>query len=103
MFAVVQVGSQQFKVSEGVMITTDLQSSKVGDELKLEKVLLWADGNTVEVGQPFLKDVEVSAKVLQHRLGEKVMAMKYSRKSYKKKTGMRKKHTVLSITKIAKG
>ena len=103
MFAVIQLGSYQYKVSEGDVIETNrLEGNKEG-KLQVEGVLLFADGSDIRVGQPFLKDVKVEAKIIDHTLDEKRIAFKYRRrKDYSFKKGHRQKLTALSITKIVR-
>ncbi len=102
MYAVVQVGSSQYKVSEGDLIESNRMDGEKGKNVTLDKVLLYANGSDIRIGQPFLKDVKVTAKVMDHTRGEKLIAFKFKRrKGYKKKKGHRQKLTVLNITKIA--
>ena len=102
MYAVVQVGSYQYRVSEGDLIEANRLEEEKGKNVTLDKVLLYANGSDIRVGQPFLKGVKVTAKVVDHALGEKVIAFKFRRrKGYKKKKGHRQKLTVLNITKIS--
>ena len=101
MFAVVQVGSYQYKVSEGDKISTNRLQDEVGKKLILDKVLFFANGADVRIGQPFLKEVKVEAQVLDHILGEKKIAFKFHRrKRYAKTHGFRPQLTALNITKI---
>ncbi len=101
MFAVVQVGSSQYKISEGNMIETQLLEGKKGDRIILDKVLLWADGSSVRIGQPFLNDVKIAAYVLTPHLGPKLISYKYRRrKNSAWKKGHRQKLTCLRIDKI---
>ena len=102
MFAIVQVGSQQFRVKEGDKIETQRLDDKEGINVSLDKVLLFSDGTTVKVGQPYLKGVKVTAKVVNHSLDRKVVSFKYRRrKNSLWKKGHRQKLTTLHITKIA--
>ena len=64
MFAVVQVGNSQFKVSEGDIIKANRLDYEKGQSIILDKVLLYSDGKNVKLGQPYLKDVEVRPKSL---------------------------------------
>ena len=64
MFAVVQVGNSQFRVSEGDVIKANRLDFEKGQSIVLDKVLLYADGKTVKLGQPYLKDVEIKAEVV---------------------------------------
>ena len=102
MYAVIQIGSSQFKVSEGDSIDADIMKAEEGKSINLDQVLLYAKGNEVRVGQPFLKDVKVTAKVGKNILDKKTVAFKYrKRKDSASKKGHRQKRTVLEITKIA--
>lgn len=102
MYAVVQIGSYQFKVAEGDTIAAPRMDADEGKSVTLDKVLLISDGNNIKVGQPFLSSAKVTAKVLNHGLGEKVIAFKFRRRKNSQKThGYRKKHTSLNITKIS--
>ena len=102
MFAIVEVGSHQFKVSEGETIETQPLEGKPDKTITLEKVLFFTDGSTVKIGQPYLKDIKVTAKVVDHHLADKAISYKYlRRKNVSWKKGHRQKLTNLSITKIA--
>lgn len=102
MFAIIQLGSEQFKVSPGDVIKADRVEAKEGKELALDKVLMFADGDNVQVGQPFLKGAKVLAKVVEHDLGDKVIAFKCKRrKNYAKKIGHRRQLTAYEITAIS--
>ncbi|MDD3374854.1 MAG: 50S ribosomal protein L21 [Candidatus Omnitrophica bacterium] len=101
MYAIVQVGSLQYKVSEGDLIDVQTIDQKEGKAFSLEPVLLYSKGTTVKVGQPYLKDVKVTAKVLGQKKDEKVIAFKYwRRKNSELKKGHRQKLTALSIVSI---
>ena len=101
MYAVVKVGSTQYKVSEGDTIAANHLDKKAGSKLDLD-VLLYAKGNEVRVGQPLLTDVKVSAKVVKDFRGDKVIAFKYRRrKDSSTKKGHRQDLTALQIEKIA--
>lgn len=102
MFAVVQIGSAQFKISEGDLIDADRFQDDEGKVVTLDKVLVYANGSEVRIGRPFLKDVKVQAKVVRHLLDDKVIAFKYrKRKDSASKVGHRQRLTALSIEKIA--
>ena len=102
MFAVVQVGGSQFKVGEGDNIDINGIDEKEGKSVTLDKVLMFADGHDIRVGQPFLKEVKITATVLKHFLNERVISYKYRRrKNSAWKKGHRQQRTSLNITKIA--
>ena len=63
---------------------------------------MFAKGSDIRIGQPYLKDVKVTAKVVQHHSDDKVVAYKYrKRKNSASKVGHRQKLTALNITKIS--
>ena len=104
MFAIVQLGSLQYKVFEGDVIESQLLKEEKGESITLDKVLLYSDGSDTRIGQPFLKDVTVTARVVRQHLGEKVISYKYRRrKNSAWKKGHRQKLTALSIQKIQVG
>ena|SRR3989338_3826167 len=101
MYAVVQLCSSQYKVSEGDTIEVDLMEAEKGKSVAFDKVLLFADGNDVKIGQPYLKDIKVTAKVIGNVLGEKLMSFKFrKRKESAWRKGHRAQLTALNITKI---
>ena len=102
MYAVVQIGPYQYKVSEGDTIEIHPIVSEEGKSITLGDVLMYVNGKDVQIGQPFLKDIKVTAKVVGQLLGEKMIAFKYrKRKNYARKRGHRQKITAVNITKIA--
>jgi large subunit ribosomal protein L21 len=102
MYAIVQIDAQQFKVAEGDTITVSRLEDEVGKSLHLENVLLFSDGKEVKVGQPHLKEVKVSAEVLEHLKGKKKISYKYGRRKNRAcKKGQREFLTRLKIKKIA--
>ena len=73
-----------------------------GKSITLDKVLFYAKGSDVRIGNPYLKDVKVTAKIVEHALDEKILAYKYrKRKNSASKIGHRQKLTALNIMKIS--
>ena len=102
MQAIIQVGSFQYKFSEGDTIDTHRLPDVEGSDITLDKVLLFVNKEDVRIGRPFLKDVKVMAKVVKHHLDKKVIAFKFRRrKNYSRKVGHRQQLTSLNITKIS--
>ena len=101
MYAVVQIGSAQYKVSEGDQICVDRLSVAEGEDFALDKVLMFAKDGDIRVGTPYIKDAKVTTNVLRHTKGKKVTTLKYRRtKDSATKTGHREKLTDLSVVKI---
>lgn len=107
MYAIVETGGKQHKVAKNdIFLVEKLQGTKAGGEVKLNKVLLVKEGNSVHVGNPHLKGAHVVCEVLGQIRLPKVVAFKYKkRKSEKKKIGHRQGATKLKVKEIeiAKG
>jgi len=102
MYAVIQVNSQQYKIAEGDDILVPQLEEDVGKAVTLYDVLLFSDGQETKIGQPHLKDVKVTAEVLEHLKGKKTVSFKYRRrKNSACKKGQRQLLTRLKIKKIA--
>jgi large subunit ribosomal protein L21 len=101
MFSIVEQDGFQFKVSQGDTIRVPRIDAEKGSEISLQKVLMVGDGTTVKIGTPVVSGATVTAKVIDHIKGDKVLIMKKKRrKTYKKKTGHRQLHTTLQIMSI---
>jgi large subunit ribosomal protein L21 len=98
-YAVIRLKGRQYKVTEGQELLVD----KMTDLKLLPEVLLVADGDTVKVGKPVLKDSKVSLKVLTElEKGEKVEVYHFKAKSrYRKHTGFRPQYTKVLVEKIS--
>ncbi len=102
MYAVIESGSKQYRVTAGQEIDVELLEVKVDSTLKLDKVLLVSDGTTIEVGTPFVKGATVSAKVVGNVKDAKVTTFKYKNKvNYHRTVGHRQNYTRLKIEKIS--
>ncbi len=103
-YAVLQTGGKQYKVSEGSIIEVDKLQVELDSSIKLEKVLLMADGGAFQLGQPHVNGAVVTAKVLEQKKGRKIRVAKFKAKArYRKVTGHRQHLTKLEITNIAVG
>ena len=100
MFAIVTIAGQQFKVEEGQEIFVHRLEAEAGNSLTFDTVNLIADGDNVSVGTPMLS-AKVSATVLDHVKGDKVIVFKKKRrKGYKVKNGHRQHFTKIKIDAI---
>lgn len=100
MFAVIKTGGKQYKVSEGDTLLVE-KLAHDGNTVKFEDVLLIADGDSVQIGQPLLSGASVAAKVLEDGKAEKKIVFRYKNKTrYRKKKGHRQPYTKVQITKI---
>lgn len=102
MFAVVQVSGNQYHVAEGDVIKVQRLDYKAGKEITIDDVVLFVNGDEIRVGQPFVKNVKVSAKVVGEEKEKRVLTFKYrKRKNSASARGHRQTKTTLSITKIS--
>ncbi|XP_008793091.2 50S ribosomal protein L21, mitochondrial-like isoform X1 [Phoenix dactylifera] len=101
-FAVVQIGSHQFKVSNGDSIFTErLKFCEVNGKLILNRVLMLGSKTQTIIGRPVLPDAAVHAVVEEHALDAKVIIFKKKRrKNYRRTKGHRQELTKLRITDI---
>ncbi len=102
MYAIVNIAGQQFKVEENQEIFVHRQTGSEGDKIKFDEVLLKSRDGKVEVGAPTLAQASVSATILSHVKGEKVIVFKKKRrKNYRVKNGHRQSFTKIKIDKIS--
>jgi large subunit ribosomal protein L21 len=101
MISVVEQAGFQFKVAEGDLIRVPSVDAEAGTEIKIDRVLLIQDGETVKVGTPEVSGAEVRAQVVSHGQGKKVLVVKKQRREdYKRHTGHRQGYSELKILKI---
>lgn len=101
MYAIVEIAGQQFKVEKDQQIFVHRLDAEEGSKIDFDKVLLLDDAGTVNVGAPVITGAKVTAKVLEHLKGDKVIVFKKKRrKGYKVKNGHRQYLTKLEILTI---
>lgn len=90
MYAIVEIAGQQFKVEKDRKLFVNRLQAEAGSSVEFDKVLLIDNDGKVNVGAPTIDGAKVSAKVLSHLKGEKVIVFhKRKRKGYEKKNGFR--------------
>jgi large subunit ribosomal protein L21 len=100
-YAVVESGGKQYRVTVGQTIDVEKLSAAQGENVTLDRVLLVADGDEVQVGRPTLSGASVSATVVQHGLRRKAVIFHYRPKTrYRVKKGHRQQYTRLRIDEI---
>jgi len=102
MYAIVEIAGQQFKVAKDQKVYVHRLQEEEGAKVSFNKVLLLNSDGTVKVGAPAIEGAEVTAKILGHLKGEKVIVFKKKRrKGYKTKNGHRQFLTEIQIESIA--
>jgi large subunit ribosomal protein L21 len=101
MYAIVEIAGQQFKVEKEKKLFVHQLEANEGDSVDFDKVLLVDNDGKVAVGTPTIKGAKVTAKVLEHVKGDKVLVFKKKRrKGYKKLNGHRQQFTQIQIESI---
>jgi large subunit ribosomal protein L21 len=104
MFAVIRTGGKQYKVASGDLIAVEKLAGEPGGTIELGEVLMVGDGADVSTGTPLVTGASVSAELVEHRRGDKIIVFKKKRRqNYRRKNGHRQHQTVLRITEIRAG
>ena len=102
MYAVVETGGKQYKVSEGDIIYVEKLDVKEDAKVTLDKVLALGTDKGLKVGTPYIKGAAVEAKAVKNGKAKKILVMTYKpKKNEKRKMGHRQPYTKLEILKIA--
>ena len=102
MYAVIKTGGKQYRVKEGDVIKLETLSGDVGSEISFTDVLMFADGDKITVGVPFIANALVKAEVIEHARHKKVKIIKFRRrKHHMKQMGHRQNYTQVKITAIS--
>ncbi len=102
MFAIVDIAGQQFKVSKDQKLYVHRLEGDVNTAVDFSKVMLVENNGKVTVGAPVISGAKVSAKILNHLKGDKVIVFKKKRrKGYQKSNGHRQALTQIQITGIS--
>ncbi|MHB1294485.1 MAG: 50S ribosomal protein L21 [Anaerolineae bacterium] len=98
MYALVETGGKQYKVAVGETVDVEKLAVAVGEAVELDRVLMVAGDDGVSVGHPVVDGAKVSATVVSHGRGRKVITFKYRPKKHSRsKTGHRQDYTRLRI------
>jgi large subunit ribosomal protein L21 len=101
MYAIVNIAGKQYKVAEGDKLQVARLSSKVGDKVNFDNVLLTDDGKNIKIGKPAVKGAVVSAEILEHgRLKKILVYKKKRRKGYQRKNGHRQDFSSIKVNSI---
>jgi large subunit ribosomal protein L21 len=101
MFAVIETGGKQFKVSEGDIIYVEKIGLNAGDSVVFDRVLAVVNGAEVTAGTPAVEGARVEGKVIKNGKSRKIMIFKYNaKKNYRRRQGHRQPFTKVQIDKI---
>jgi large subunit ribosomal protein L21 len=103
-YAVIESGGKQYRVREGDRLDVELLEAEPGSVVTLNRVLAVSDGKALSVGAPVVDGAEVTAEVVDHHRGPKVVSFKKKRrKGYHRKVGHRQGLTRLRVQRIKAG
>ncbi len=101
MYAIVEIAGHQYKVQKDQQIFVNRLQNEEGTEVEFDHVLLTDDNGSITVGAPAVEGVKVTARVVNHLKGDKVIIFKKKRrKGYQKKNGFRAYLTEIVIENI---
>jgi len=102
MYAIVEIAGQQFKVAQDQKVYVHRLKGEEGSKVTFDTIFLLDDNGAISIGAPAIKGAEVTAKILGHLKGDKVIVFKKKRrKGYIKKNGHRQALTEIQIESIA--
>jgi len=101
MYAIVEIAGQQFKIEKEQKLFVHRLKAEEGSQVNFDRVMLVDNDGKVKVGAPTVKGATVTATVLHHLKGDKVLVFKKKkRKSYQKMNGHRQYLTSIQIDDI---
>jgi len=101
MYAIIESGGKQYRISEGAKVRVEKLSGNADDVVALDQVLAVNDGERTLVGTPYVQGASVTGKIVAQGKARKKTVFKYKRrKDTKKKKGHRQPYTELVIEKI---
>lgn len=102
MYAIIEAGGRQYRVTAGDEIEVDLMPAEAGEEVAFDRVLtVVKEGGEVAVGTPTVDGARAVARVLNHGRGRKILVFKYKPKvNYRKRQGHRQDFTRIRIESI---
>ena len=101
-YAIIRSGGKQFRVEEGGTVRVPTLDAQAGDTVELEALVIGGGENEgVRVGAPAIEGAKVTATVVDHGRGDKVIVFKWKRrKQYKRTQGHRQNYTTVKIDSI---
>jgi large subunit ribosomal protein L21 len=101
MYAIIETGGKQLRVTEGDVIRTDLVDQEVGATVTFDRVVLGSNGTAVSVGAPILTGAAVTGTILRQAKDKKILVFKYKpKKRVRKLVGHRQRFAEIRIDKI---
>ena len=104
MYAIFRTGGKQFRAEPGATLRIPSVAAEAGETIRFEEVLLGANEGDFKVGAPLVSGAAITAEVMGHGKGEKIIIFKHKRrKNYRRKLGHRQKYTEVRVSEINLG
>ncbi len=104
MYAIFRTGGKQFRAEPGATLRIPNIAAEPGDTIEFTEVLLGADGDQYKIGAPLVDGAAITAEVVKHGKGEKIIIFKHKRrKNYRRKAGHRQQYTEVRVNEINLG
>jgi large subunit ribosomal protein L21 len=100
MYAVFEDGSRQYRVTEGDLVKVDLREAEDGSRVEFSRVLLYAGGDDVRIGQPLVEGARVLAEVVDHTSTKLQIQHFRRRKNYRRLRGHRQHYLMVKVSNI---
>ncbi len=101
MYAIVNTGGKQYKIQQGDVLRVEKIPGEVGSPVSFDKVLMFSDGENVNIGRPVIDNVAVRGHIVDQGKNKKIIVFKYKRrKRYRRKLGHRQQYTAIKIDSI---
>ena len=104
MYAIIRTAGKQFRAEPGRTLRIPRVQAEPGAKLTFDEVLLGSDGKAVRAGTPLVKGAKVTAEIVRHGRGEKIIVFKFKRrKNYARKQGHRQDFTEVRVDAVTLG
>tara|TARA_Y100000817_G_scaffold88445_1_gene68877 strand:- start:372 stop:797 length:426 start_codon:yes stop_codon:yes gene_type:complete len=103
MNVLIEILGKQFKAAKGDKLRVPYINKKIGEKLTFDNILYSDDGKTMKLGKPYLKDLQMEAKLLDHGKEDKVIVFKFKRrKGYQKRNGHQQRFSLIEVSNFKK-
>ncbi len=101
MYALIEYAGKQYKIEEGMELKVPHISEKEGSKVSIDKIMYFDDGSKQNIGNPYIENMKVDAKVLSHSREKKIIVFKFKRrKGYQRRNGHRQEFSTIKIGKL---
>ncbi len=101
MYAIIQTGGKQYRVSPGDVLRVERLPGERGEIVVLDQVLMVGGDEELQIGQPLVEHARVQGQILAQGKAKKILVYKKKRrKNYRRKQGHRQLYTALQINEI---